>query len=130
MKGKRQNLRWKRKRTGSTRRAVVVSAVLGLLVMLFVTVVANLIHVPAGWEWVAVAAMIVVFLASLPVTMALARESQKASQERGTGQESAGMKVEVARGAELIDTEWSGDVGNVINKGADSASENEHAGKH
>ena len=73
----------KQGRVLSTRGALILSAVLALLGGLLSDVVASLIRVPAGWEWVPVAALIVVFLASLPVTLALARESQKAAQERG-----------------------------------------------
>jgi len=84
MSDEHEDLQRGRRRTVSTGCAVVISAVLGLLVALLSNVVANLISVPAGWEWVPVAALVVVFLASLPVTLSLARQSQKESEERGT----------------------------------------------
>jgi len=127
MKGKLQNSGHEFKQIWSTRYAVLISAVMGLLVLLLGTIVANMIHVPARWDWVPVVALVVVFLASLPVTLAMARESRKAPREGDEGQESVGMKVEVARNARLKGVEWSGDVGNVIIKGGDIPSEDKHA---
>jgi hypothetical protein len=77
MKSKRQNSRHERKRIGSTARAVLISGVLGLLVMLLGNEVTDLIHVPTGWEWVPVAALVVTFVIALYVQM------------RGTGETNA-----------------------------------------
>jgi len=95
------------------------------VVGLLSNVVANLIHVPAGWEWLPVVALAVTFILALWVQL---RGVQP--QERGAGQEIAGMKTEVARGATLIGSEWRGDVANVIVKGTQTSSEDDRADKH
>lgn len=81
----------KRKRRGgkswqqmSTVSAVLISAVLGLLGGLLGNVVANLINVPAGWEWLPIVALTVVFIMSLPITVWLARKSEQETKERGS----------------------------------------------
>jgi hypothetical protein len=73
--------------------AALISAALGLLGGLLSNVVANLINVPDGWEWLPVAALTIVFLVSLPVTIWLARNSKKEVGVRGLGRKD-GVTIE------------------------------------
>jgi len=117
-----------------TWRVVIISGVLALLIGLLSNVVANLIHVPAGWEWALVVLLLVTFIISLYVQIRYAgtRPEQGQAQTEGSGAEKAdaGMKVEVARKARMKNVKWFGDVGNVIIKGTKTSPEDNGADKH
>src|SRR5688572_18717447 len=85
MNKKRDGGRGKSWQQMSTVSAVLISAVLGLLGGLLGNVVANLINVPAGWEWLPIVALALVFLMSLPITVWLAHKSESESSVKPDG---------------------------------------------